>query len=90
MVAFELLLVSSGVECNHIWSLGRQVNCCIEKWKVQVHVMKMFLVSRQVHAGFLPGADIDTITVECPVSDLTQNAKTWWVLMGGGHLQDKN
>ena len=53
-------------------------------------MMKRFLVSRWVHAGFLPGADIDTITVECPVSDLTQNAKTWWALMGGGHLQDKN
>lgn len=39
---------------------------------------------------FLPGADIDTITVERPVSDLTQNTKTWWVLMGGGRLQDKN
>lgn len=43
-----------------------------------------------MHAGFLPGADIDTITVEFPVSDLTQNAKTWWALMGGDHLQDKN
>lgn len=43
-----------------------------------------------MHAGFLPGADIDTVTVECPVSDLTQNAKTWWALKGDGHLQDKN
>ena len=45
-----------------------------------------------MHAGFLPGADIDTITctVERPVRDPTQNVKTWWALMGGGHLQDKN
>jgi len=43
-----------------------------------------------VHAGFLPGADIDTMTVERPVSALTQNAKTWWALMGGGRLQGKN
>ena len=50
---------------------------------------KVFLVSRSVHAGFLPGADIDTITAERPVSDLTQNAKTWGALMGGGHFRQE-